>query len=71
MEECLYLEISFVDKNVVYALFYPDKNVQSKSFKLFCEKYKPDRALRFSLKDYKEEEWMTNIPLYAVEYALS
>jgi len=45
-------------------------NVKAKSFKFFCDKYKPDIALRFSLKDYKEESWMTNVPLYAVEYAL-
>jgi predicted AAA+ superfamily ATPase len=44
-------------------------NVKSKSFKFFCEKYKPQLALRFSLKDFKEEPWMTNLPLYAVEYA--
>lgn len=44
--------------------------VKSKSFWFFCEKYKPEQALRFSLRDYKEENWMTNIPLYAIEYAL-
>jgi predicted AAA+ superfamily ATPase len=44
--------------------------VKSKSFRFFCDKYKPEQALRFSLRDYKEEDWMTNIPLYAIEYAL-
>ena len=45
-------------------------NVKAKSFRFFCEKYKPQLALRFSLKDYIEESWMTNVPLYAVEYAI-
>ncbi len=45
-------------------------NVRARSFKFFCEKYKPQTALRFSLKDYKEESWMINLPLYTVEYAL-
>ncbi len=46
-------------------------NVKARSFRFFCEKYKPQTALRFSMKDYKEESWMTNLPLYTVEYALN
>lgn len=42
------------------------KNLRAKSFRLFCEKYNPTKAIRTSLTDYKEEEWMTNIPLYAI-----
>jgi predicted AAA+ superfamily ATPase len=42
------------------------KNLRSASFKLFCEKYKPAKAIRTSLADYKEEAWMTNLPLYAI-----
>jgi hypothetical protein len=43
------------------------ENLKAKSFKLFCEKYKPSKAIRTSLSDYKEESWMVNIPLYAIE----
>ncbi|MHC1776368.1 MAG: ATP-binding protein [Lentimicrobium sp.] len=43
------------------------ENLKAKSFKLFCEKYKPLKAIRTSLSDYKEESWMVNIPLYAIE----
>ena len=46
-------------------------NVKARSFRFFCEKYKPKTAMRFSMKDYKEESWMTNLPLYTVEYALN
>lgn len=42
------------------------ENLKAKSFKLFCEKYKPPKAIRTSLSDYKEESWMTNVPLYAI-----
>jgi predicted AAA+ superfamily ATPase len=41
-------------------------NLKSTSFRLFCEKNKPTKAIRTSLADYKEEEWMTNLPLYAI-----
>lgn len=41
-------------------------NLKAKSFKLFCEKYKPSKAYRLSMADYKDEIWMENIPLYCV-----
>jgi len=41
-------------------------NLQAKSFKLFCEKYKSKNAIRSSLSEYKKEEWMTNVPLYII-----
>ena len=43
------------------------ENLKAKSFRLFCEKYKPSKAVRTSLSDYKEESWMANVPLYAIE----
>ncbi len=42
------------------------ENLKARSFKLFCEKYKPETAIRASLADYHEESWMTNVPLYAI-----
>lgn len=42
-------------------------NLKAKSFKLFCEKYKPEIAYRTSLADYKMEGWMTNVPVWAIE----
>lgn len=43
------------------------ENLKAKSFKLFCEKFKPETAIRTSLTDYKVESWMTNIPLWGIE----
>jgi predicted AAA+ superfamily ATPase len=42
------------------------ENLRAKSFKLFCEKYKPAAAVRTSPADYHAESWMTNVPLYAI-----
>jgi len=42
------------------------ENLKAKSFKLFCEKYQPTKAIRTSLSGYKDEKWMTNIPLYGI-----
>lgn len=41
-------------------------NLKSNSLKLFCQKNSPKTAIRTSLSDYKEETWMTNIPLYGI-----
>ena len=43
------------------------ENLKAKSFKLFCQKYSPEIAIRASLAEYKEESWMTNLPLWAIE----
>ena len=42
------------------------ENLRAKSFKLFCEKFTPERAVRTALTPYKKEDWMTNIPLYGI-----
>ena len=42
------------------------ENLQAKSLKTFCQKYNPKTALRTSLSDYREERWLTNVPLYAI-----
>ena len=42
------------------------KNVAATSFKLFCQKNKPKKAIKTSLTNYKQESWMTNLPLYAI-----
>ena len=42
------------------------ENLRAKSFKSYCEKNKPAKAIRTSLTDYRQESWMTNLPLYAI-----
>ncbi len=48
-----------------------ETNVRARSFKLFCEKYQPQLAVRTSMLPYHKEDWMTNIPLYGIEAPFS
>jgi len=43
-----------------------EENLQAKSLKSFCQKYAPSLAIRTSMSDFREEEWLTNLPLYAI-----
>jgi len=42
------------------------ENLKAKSFKLFCEKFNPQVAIRTSLSDYRKESWFINVPLYII-----
>ena len=44
-----------------------ETNLKAKSLKTFCEKFRPKTAIRASMADYKNEERLLNLPLYAVE----
>lgn len=44
-----------------------EENLRAKSLKAFCNKYQPKFAVRTSMSDYREQEWMTNIPLYNID----
>lgn len=41
-------------------------NVAGKSCARFCETYHIDHALRLSPLGYRRQEWLTNVPLYAI-----
>lgn len=41
------------------------ENLKAKNLRVFCDKYKPNTAIRTSLSHYREEDWLLNIPLYA------
>jgi uncharacterized protein len=43
-----------------------EENLHAKSLKVYCQKYEPKIAVRTSMSDYRKEEWMTNVPLYAI-----
>jgi predicted AAA+ superfamily ATPase len=42
------------------------ENLHAKSLRVYHQKYEPEIALRTSLSDYRQEEWMINWPLYAI-----
>lgn len=43
-----------------------EENLRAKSLRAFCQKYKQVRALRTSMSDYRAEDWLLNVPLYAL-----
>ena len=43
-----------------------EENLQSKSLKVYREKFNPPISLRTSMRDYRRESWLINIPLYAI-----
>lgn len=46
-----------------------EENLQAKSLRVYSEKYQPSLAIRTSMSPYREESWMTNIPLFALTAA--
>lgn len=64
-------ELDFVvqNKNTVIPIeVKAEENLQAKSLKVFHQKYKPVVAIRTSMSDYRKESWLTNIPLYMINY---
>ena len=43
-----------------------EENLKAKSLRAFCDKYHPLHAIRTSMSDYREQDWMENIPLYCI-----
>ena len=41
-------------------------NLQAKSLKAYRDKYSPKISVRTSMADYKKEDWLINLPLYAI-----
>jgi predicted AAA+ superfamily ATPase len=41
-------------------------NLQSKSLKAFRDKFAPPLSVRTAMTDYKKEDWLLNLPLYAI-----
>ena len=42
-------------------------NLRAKSLRVYSEKFSPKIAIRTSMADYKEESWLVNLPLYAID----
>lgn len=62
-------EIDFVlqsEKGIVPLEVKAEENLRARSLRAFCDKYKPESAIRSSMSDFREQDWMTNVPLYAL-----
>ncbi|MDE3975738.1 AAA family ATPase [Glaesserella parasuis] len=44
-----------------------EENLKAKSLKVYVEQFQPERAFRFSMADYREQDWLVNVPLYGIE----
>lgn len=43
-----------------------EENLRAKSLRCFCNKYHPALAIRTSMSNYRQQDWMTNIPLWMI-----
>lgn len=63
-------EVDFVvqhDTDIVAVEVKSEENLQSKSLKAFHNENQEVRCLRTSMADYRQEDWMVNVPLYAIK----
>ena len=44
-----------------------EENLRARSLRAFCENYKPELAIRSSMSNYREQDWMVNVPLYILD----
>lgn len=47
-----------------------EENLKAKSLHVFTDKYSNLHGLRLSMSDYRKQDWMTNVPLYALSQHL-
>jgi hypothetical protein len=62
-------EVDFLlqkDNQVVPVEVKAEENLKAKSLKVFVDKYSNTEAIRCSMSKYRSENWLTNIPLYAI-----
>ena len=62
-------EIDFLlqfDGTIVPVEVKAEENLQAKSLKVFFEKYNPKVSLRISMSDFRKQDWLVNLPLYAI-----
>lgn len=63
-------EIDFVIDNgetVIPVEVKAEVNLRAKSLKTYKEKFHPEVSVRTSMSDFHREEWLVNLPLYAIE----
>jgi predicted AAA+ superfamily ATPase len=65
-------EIDFllqINERIIPVEVKAEENLKAKSLKSFYDKFNPPVSVRTSMADYRQETWLTNIPLYAFESA--
>ena len=67
------LEIDFVvqhNTSIIPVEVKAEENLRAKSLRQFTIDNPTLHGLRFSMSGYREQDWMTNVPLWAVRWAL-
>lgn len=62
-------EVDFVlqrKQSVIPIEVKAEENLKAKSLKVYVELFQPEKAVRFSMADYREQDWLVNVPLYGV-----
>ncbi len=62
-------EVDFIlqtDQGIAPMEIKGGENLQSKSLRSYRERFSCPRCYRSSLSPYRREDWLTNIPLYAL-----
>ena len=63
-------EIDFVVDNgdrIIPVEVKAEINLRAKSLKVYQEKFQPKLSIRTSMADYRKEDWLINLPLYAID----
>lgn len=55
------------DERIIPLEVKAEENLQAKSLKVFVQKYAYPKAVRTSMSDFREQDWVTNIPLCGIE----
>ena len=66
------LEIDFVvqhDAHIIPIEVKAEENLRAKSLRQFVTDNPGLHGVRFSMSDYREQDWLTNVPLWAVKWA--
>lgn len=66
-------EVDFVvdtGEQIVPVEVKAEVNLKSKSLRTYRDRFQPKISVRTSMADYKKEDWLVNLPLYAVEEIL-
>jgi predicted AAA+ superfamily ATPase len=69
LKESILYKLDFViqqENQIIPVEVKAEENLKAKSLKVFEEKFKTNHAIRCSMSKYREEDWLKNIPLYAV-----
>lgn len=63
-------EIDFIvdaGEQIVPVEVKAETNLKAKSLKTYRERFAPEHSVRTSMSDYKKDDWLVNLPLYAIE----